>query len=386
MKLHGSFNVGWPVFNTPPANRRSLPTSLNGKTTNGAIAGDPRSANVSADLKMIEEVNQSEAIAGAGLSPDYEVVEGSSDDGEGSISLFANRLTQGEWLLEICIVSSVILAVFVIFSAGLLERTSSAAEPESKTNDNGASSASGPASVLGPRAQAYLQEGVVTLERGLDDGRNAILQIGKALKLAHAQARAPRQAMIGANSANAILQLRADMEGIASFGELGFELKETDAQTRYVSLEFTNAPHLRGCVASRTSEERPGAIKLGVMMEADADVGTVVAGYRRSSVRYCLVLDVEADEVKAGRLSLKMPAIGGAVDEGFGENYYKIGDELRWNATVTSGEWIVGRPCEGGLRKESCARDPRLRTRVSSPPPAELLKETVATLSTLLAK
>lgn len=329
---------------------------------------------------MLEDADPTEFAAAATLPPRFTVAESDRDELGAGIAGFTGRLRQGEWLIEICIIASVVLTVIVIFSAGVLEHTTKAF---GKSDDPGASAtAQDSTKVLGPRSQAILSAGVASLERGLDDGNQALQQFRKILRIASVQSITP--ASITASPAGTLMQLSAVGDEFTTFCGAGFHSQITDGDVRFARLAFAGNKSIHGCVATHGAADSAGARQFAIEFCVDADSPLFVGGYQRSGVRCVLVMNADKDNnVESGRLQLFMPAVGTPIDDGPGNNYYRMGDELAWNAGDSCAAWILGKPASEGLREANDASAESGGHRKGARPSSELLKELAASISGL---
>lgn len=303
----------------------------------------------------------------------------------------AGRFTQGDWLVELGIVASVVGAILLIVLAGIFE-----ARPASASGLPANVTISG---VPGPRTQSFLKTGAVVLDRGLDDGGAALSQIELALKIAQQNVQNRAQlgvvsnassvdgtvANLGGSAADALRAFKASPSDLADFCELGIELSLGDEGVRHVPLNFHNMPLLRGCLIARPNPNVSGMTQFAMEIAVASEQPLTVCGFQRAGVRFLLLLNMtQTGLIGAGRMRVAMPAVGRAVGDGLANDYYKIGDELAWSDSATCAGWILGRPADDGLFAEIDPRGLALERRHGSLPPQEMLKRVASVARELL--
>lgn len=356
-----------------------------------------------------------------------EIMEGVAAPGDTRVWVvsYGNDSREREWLVEICLVLGVAVIVFIVLSSGIFEPApaSAAGEESMGPGRQAVAQARAGESVAGvihngvphdlvaihnttnPQRRdgfpSYVQPGVLfanahdVLERGLGDGATTLQQLASVLVLAFSSNRkettapgeeSPREPA-GAGKGNSGRAAVSICHELSEFVRPDPQLSD-GAAPRFLALDFKDSPRIRGCLASLALSGDAKATRYAVGISVDADPPVHVAGFRRESVRYIVALNVsQGGEVLSGRLRVVMPGRGTPLDDGIGNDFYRLGDELAWDGDISCASWILGHPENGGLQYADDHRGaPRSTRRTGAPPPRDQILQIATALSGLTAK
>jgi hypothetical protein len=329
---------------------------------------------------MLEEANTTESIADSGPSaePLAQVFQGSEAQA-GRPGVFP-RVLRGDRMVEVFIFGSILVVALLFLSDGLFA-------------SRAASSGAGAMAVaadgdVGTRVRAMVHEGVTSIERGLADGAGAIQQMLTAAKLAsRAKPVGPEAlaASIGAKFAKDSDSDPCPTPDWESFFPEALVKSIAGYNVVHAIMSFPSESHLRGCalVATRRGSNSVFSYRVDVCAAPEVLAG----GFRRNSVTYSLVLEVgEDNKITSGRLRVELPAVGLPMDDGVGNDFYRLGDELAWVGDVTCAGWLFGRPMGEGLQYDEDERGAPVERRRGGRPPADLLKRVVDAVRELVAR